>query len=156
MIDPPVTKARNVEGVVGLEGVRVHNAVRQDPLPDDRQQGLGPGVGDDGGEDPASALEKPEDGNLAACAPAPPALAPATEVTLVGLHFAGQLVAGLLAGDEPAQAHEEPDCRVGLHPDQLRRRPCRGPRDKQLDEFTLLTGCQSAFSLIHRSHYNPL
>jgi len=100
MIDPPVTKARNVEGVVGLEGVRVHNAVRQDPLPDDRQQGLGPGVGDDGGE--------------------------------------------------------EPDCRAGLHPDQLRRRPCRGPRDKQLDEFTLLTGCQSAFSLMHRSHYNPL
>ena len=51
MIDPPVTKARNVEGVAGLEGVRVHNAVRQDPLPDDRQQGLDPGVGDDGGED---------------------------------------------------------------------------------------------------------
>ena len=130
MIDPPVMKARDVEDAAGLEGVRAHNAVRQDPLPDDRQQGPGPGVGDDGGEDPAPALEKPEDGNLAACAPAPLALAPAPEAALAGPHFAGQLVAGLLAGDEQAQAHEEPDCRVVLHPGQLRRRPCRGPRDQ--------------------------
>ena len=52
---------------------------------------------------------------------------PAAEVTLVRFHLARQFIAGLLAGDESAQTHEESDCRVGLHPDQFRRRPCRGP-----------------------------
>ena len=68
-----MAKVRDVKGVVGLEGVRVHNAVRRDLLLDDRQQGAGAGVGDDGGENLDPALEKPEHGNLAPRAVAPPA-----------------------------------------------------------------------------------
>lgn len=56
MIDVPVVKDRNITSVVGLEGVSLDNAVRQDLLFDDRQQSLGPGIGDDVGKDLVSAL----------------------------------------------------------------------------------------------------
>jgi len=133
VIDPPMAKVRDVKGVVGLEGVLVHNAVRRETFSTMVVRRVRVrGVGDDGGENLAPALEKPEHGNLAHRTPAAPAFAPAADVTPVGFHLAGKLIAGLSAGDETAQGHEEPDCRVALSPDQLRRRPCRGPASNSL------------------------
>ena len=110
-------KVRNVKGVEDLEGIRVDNAVRQDLLIYDQQQG--PGVRDNGGKDFASVLEKPEDSYLPLAPPDPSCTVEiGAEATLVGQHLVGQLIAGLPAGVKSSQTHEETNCCVGLHPDQ--------------------------------------
>ena len=156
MVDSPMMEAGDIQSVVSLEGVRVDNAVGSHLLLDDGQKGLRFGIGDDGRVDPPSPLQQAEHRHFASRAAAPSSFAVSPKVALVRLDLSGQLETGLLAGNESAKTHEEPDRRVGLNPRQLRcrSRGCSG--DKQLDQLALLLRHQAAFSGVHRSYHNPL
>lgn len=56
MIHTPMMKLRDIQCVIRRETVGIHNAVGADLLADDWHQGLGFGIGDEGGKHFASAF----------------------------------------------------------------------------------------------------
>lgn len=155
VVDSHVAEVTNVESIVGLERISVDDTVRLDLLPYDRQQGGGSGIGDYGRVDLPAPLEQAEDRNLACSSSTSLALAPASEVALVGLDFSTKLVAGKLAGDQPSQSHKETDRSVGLDACHFRSGPGRRARNEKLDELALLARRQPTLSTIHVKQHTP-
>ena len=156
VVDPVVMKARDIQSVVGAEGVGEDDAVGADLLLDDRQKRLGPGVGNDGRVDLSTPFEKAEDGDLARSTASTLPFPDPAEVALISLDLAGEFEARLLAGDQLAKPHEERDGGVGLDTRQLGCGTCRRARHKVLDQTPLHPRAQSASPLIHRSFHRPV
>ena len=140
VIDPHMVVALDMEAVVALEGVAVDDAVGDDSLLDDGDQGLRSGVGNHLGIDLPSALQDAENGNLACSTPATLSFAPATEVTLIHFDFSVEGPLPLLVGGNGSPApSEEVDGRVAVHANDLCRRSRRCSGNEQLEKFTCLT-----------------
>ena len=88
VVDTHVAELGYVEHVVGLETVAIDHSIGLYARPDDREEGFRSNVWDDHRMDLAAPLEQSEDGNLAASAAPPFALAPPAEITLIDLHLA--------------------------------------------------------------------
>ena len=138
VVDSHVAEVANVESIVGLERIVIDDTVGLHFPLYDRQDGRGAGIGYDGREDLSAPLRQPENRHLAGSASTSPALAPASEVALVGLHLASELVAWKLAGCELAEPHEETG-----------RGPGDGANNEQFNEFRLLANAQSTLPFEH-------
>ena len=90
MVDAHVAELGHVEHVVGLETVAIDHGIGLYARPDDREERFRSNVWDDHRMDLAAPLEQSEDGNLAASAAPPFALAPPAEITLIDLHLAAK------------------------------------------------------------------
>ena len=149
VIDPHVPEGRDVESVVGLEGVREDDAVGSNLFFDDRQESFRFRIGDHDGKNLPAPLEQAEHGYLAGRSSSTFSFADASEVAFVRLDFAAQLVAGQLRGDQLPQPHVETDRRVRLHTDNLCGRPCGRACHEMLQEPRLLPGRKTTSSHVH-------
>ena len=96
VVDAHVAELGHVKHVVGLETVAIDHGVGLDARLDNREERFRSNIWDDHRMDLAAPLEQAEDGNLAASATPPFALAPAAEITLIDLHLAAKQLGRLL------------------------------------------------------------
>src|ERR1700723_4055685 len=96
--------------VVGLETIAIDHSIGLYARPDDREERFRSNVWDDHRMDLAAPLKQAEDGNLAASAAPPFALAPPAEIPLIDLHPApkqsGRLLIQALSDHFPQFAEE--------------------------------------------------
>ena len=118
VVDANVMKVRNVEHVIGLEAVRIDDAVWLDLAFNDRQKRFCAGVWDGDGIDLAAAFQKPEDGNFPRRSSASLALADTTEITLVHFDLTSHQVRRFrrqIDGNDLSQLVKKQDRRVAIH-----------------------------------------
>src|ERR1035437_266073 len=157
VVDAVVLETRNIEHVVGAEGIGVDDAVGDDLVLDDGLQRLTLGVRDDLGIDLAAAFEQAKHGNLATGPATALALAMASEVALVHFDLAEQRRAVFaLQGDDLAQTMKIKRCRALVDSNQRSRRPSRRSGHEMLDQTplnrprqTALAHRQTILSLLH-------
>mgnify|MGYP001572308428 FL=1 len=119
-----MVKVAHVQCIVRLEGVGVHHTVRLDLFLDDRQKGLGFGVGDDGRVDLSTPFQKAKNGYFVSGTSASFAFADTAKVALICLNLSLKLIAGQLGRDEFTKPLKEHSNGVPIDSGDLCRGSC--------------------------------
>ena len=87
MVDAHVMEFGDVECIVCLEGIGVNNAVRSDSLFNNREQGFGSCVRDDGCKNLSAPLKQAEYSHFSGCSSTSSSFSHSSEITLISLDF---------------------------------------------------------------------
>lgn len=130
---------RHVDGVISFPAIAIDHGIWLYSLGYDGNQRLAGGIGNDLGVNLTTALEQPEDGDLAACAAPAFAFAMASEVAFINFNFAieGRFVFNFLSDHRPDFLVVQ---RRGMAIDscQFCRRSGSHSADKQFKQLILL------------------
>ena len=146
MVDPLMTKVRDVEHVVGAETAGVDNALGPDALTDDPKQCWRLGIWDPDRVDQSAPLEQAEDRHLAGRPSAAFAFACATEIALIDLDLTGEKgrLTGNVLRDQLSKLMIKQHGSVAVDNQQFSRRGGRHTCDEQHDQRPLNTREQPA------------
>ena len=152
VIDPDVVEVRDVQRIIPLEGVCVHDAVRQDHALHDGEKRRASDVGDHNCEDPSTTLQQAENRDFARSPSTAFAFPDSSEIALVDLNLTVEwrCLFHLIGNDFP-QSGEERGRRVFVDADQLSGSTCRCASDEVLNEPGPFLWTEPTFPLVHHA-----
>lgn len=150
VIDPDVVEVRDVQRIITLEGVCVHDAVRQDHALHDGDKRRASGVGDHDREDPSTTLQQAENRYFASSSATTFAFPDSSEIALIDFNLSVEwrCLFHLIGNDFP-QPGEECGRRVSVDANQLSGSTCRCASDEVLNEPGPLLWTEPTFPLVH-------
>lgn len=149
MIDADMVELRDIQHVIGAEGIGVDDGVGPHFVQDDGKKSVGAGIWDDDDVNPAAPLQEPEHRNLAGRAAPTLTLPVPAEIAFVCLDLAADetgFASRQLFEDHFPELVEEQDGGVAVDPGQFGRRAGRGARTEILKELDLNTFREPAAS----------
>jgi len=156
VIDSNMMKARNIQGVITLEGIRVDDAIRQDHPFHNGQKRCTFGIGYHDSVNPSTALQEPENRDFTGSTPATFAFPYAAEIAFIDFDLSGKGRSFFhFIGNDFSQASVE--CRRGIsvNAHQLGGCSCRCAGNEMLNEPCSFLDAESTLSGVHGRCPNP-
>ena len=150
MIDPKMAKRRHIPRIIARQRLAIDNAVGQNPLFPDWQEGFPLRIGNDLSVHSSASLQNAKDGHFAPSPTPPLAFAASAKITFVdfdGNHKGGNPLQSL-CNDLPQPAVKEAGS-IAMNADQLGGHSRRRPRNKMFEQPLDLRRPEFAILYVH-------